>query len=38
MFAPYRPIQLSKETHVSLERKPSVLEAGASSTLFHSEN
>jgi hypothetical protein len=37
-FIPNRPIQLSEETHILLQRKPSVLEAGASSTSFPCEN
>jgi hypothetical protein len=37
-FVPNRPIQLIEKTHMSLQRKPSVLEALASRTLFPSEN
>jgi hypothetical protein len=37
VFAPTRPIQLRWKTHVSLQREPSILEAGESSTLFPCE-
>jgi hypothetical protein len=37
-FVPNKIFSLVKETHVTLERKPSLLEAAASSTLFFCEN
>jgi hypothetical protein len=36
--APIRPIQLSEERLLAVYGKPSVVEAGASSTLFPCEN
>jgi hypothetical protein len=37
-FVAKRSIHLSEETHVSLQRKQSLLEAGPRSTLIPSEN
>jgi hypothetical protein len=37
-FVTNRPFLMNEETHVSLERKPSKLVAGASSTVFACEN
>ena len=34
LFPPYMPIQLGEETHISLQRIPSVLELWVSKTLF----